>query len=483
MPPSASPVVVWFRQDLRVEDNPALVNAVERGGPVIPLFIWSPAEEGNWESGGATKWWLHHSLENLSETLKKLGSPLILREGDSLKALRKVIKETGAGAVFWNRRYEPSTIERDKNIKSSLKDDGIDVQSFNGSLLFEPWQIMNGKNEPYKVFTAFYKNATALITPPTPLDRLDKLPKPKEKIESLAVSDLKLMPKIKWYLGMTEEWTPGERGAKENLDNFIDGVVDDYIGDRNIPSVVGTSKISPYLHFGEISPRQVWYAVKAKDKTSAGRDGKNTYLKEIVWREFAYHLIYHFPHTAEKPLRPEFEKFPWRDDKALLEAWQKGMTGYPLVDAGMRELWHTGWMHNRIRMVVASFLVKDLILPWQEGAKWFWDTLVDADLASNTLGWQWSAGCGADAAPYFRVFNPILQSEKFDPKGKYIRKWVPEIAKLEDKWIHKPWEAPELLLKAAGVELGKTYPKPIVDHSFARNRALEAFKQIKSKSE
>lgn len=483
MPPSASPVVVWFRQDLRVEDNPALINAVESCGPVIPLFIWSPEEEGNWKPGGASEWWLHQSLEDLSETLKRLGSHLIIRKGGSLKVLRKVIKESGAEAVFWNRRYEPSSIERDKNIKASLKDDGINVQSFNGSLLFEPWQIMNGKNEPYKVFTAFYKNATAVITPPAPADRPNKLRKPKEKIESLSVADLKLMPKIKWYLGMEEEWQPGESGARENLAAFTNGVVDDYVDARNIPSVVGTSKISPYLHFGEISPRQIWYAVKAKDKTSAGRDGKNTYLKEIVWREFAYHLLYHFPHTAEKPLRPEFEQFPWCDDKKLLKAWQKGMTGYPLIDAGMRELWHTGWMHNRIRMVVASFLVKDLILPWQEGARWFWDTLVDADLASNTLGWQWSAGCGADAAPYFRVFNPILQSEKFDAKGNYIRKWVPELAKLDDKWVHKPWEAPELLLKAAGVELGKTYPKPIVDHGFARNRALEAFKQIRGKSE
>jgi deoxyribodipyrimidine photo-lyase len=478
--PTKAPVIVWFRQDLRIDDNPALSAAADSGAPVIPLFIWSPEEEGDWEPGGATRWWLHHSLTELAESLAKLGSPLIVKRGYSLTVLRDFAKEMGAHAVFWNRRYEPSTIIRDKNMKGALVKDGIDARSFNGNLLFEPWQVLNGKNEPYKVFTAYYKTATALVTPPAPIGKPKKLIAPTKKIQTVAIADLRLLPTINWTDGMEEAWAPGEKGAKENLKTFLEGIIDDYTTDRDRPSVAGTSRLSPHLHFGEISPRTIWHAVKEIDKSAKGREGKSTYLKEIVWREFAHHLLYHFPLTAKAPLRPEFERFPWRDDKKLLKAWQKGQTGYPLVDAGMRELWHTGWMHNRVRMVVASFLVKHLLLSWQDGAEWFWDTLVDADLANNTLGWQWSAGCGADAAPYFRIFNPVLQSEKFDPDGKYIRKWVPELAELPKQWIHKPWQAPPEVLKAHAVELGKNYPKPVVDHSFARERALEAFKQLKA---
>ncbi|MCC7530321.1 MAG: deoxyribodipyrimidine photo-lyase [Candidatus Melainabacteria bacterium] len=472
---STAPVIVWFRQDLRIDDNPALSAAAESGAPVIPLFIWSPEEEGNWEPGAASRFWLHHSLTELTISLARLGSPLIIKRGYSLSVLRDFAKEVGAHAVYWSRRYEPSTIVRDKNLKGALVNDGVDARSFNANLLFEPWQVLNAKNEPYRVFTAFYKAATALVTPPAPIDPPKKLVAPVKKVRSVAISDLMLLPKINWTMGLNDAWQPGEKGAKKNLEIFLD-VLNRYVPDRDCPGVSGTSRLSPHLHFGEISPRTIWHAVR--DTGKAG-ESKTTYLKELVWREFAHSLLYHFPHTANSPLRPEFERFAWRNDPDLLERWQKGATGYPLIDAGMRELWHTGWMHNRVRMIVASFLVKDLLLPWQQGAEWFWDTLVDADLANNTLGWQWSAGCGADAAPYFRVFNPVLQSQKFDPDGEYIKRWVPELSGLPKAWIHHPWDTPKEVLKAAAIELGKSYPQPIVDHAFARQRALEAFKQLK----
>lgn len=477
---SSAPVIVWFRQDLRIKDNPALNAAAESGAPVIPLFVWSPEEEGDWEPGGASRWWLHYSLSNLASNLADMGSPLVVKRGYCLSILRDFARETGAHAVYWNRRYEPSTIVRDKNIKGALVKDGIDARSFNGNLLFEPWQILNGKNEPYKVFTAYHKTATSLVSPPAPADAPKKLQPPAKKIQSVSIADLRLLPKINWAGGLKEAWNPGEKGAEENLEEFLAGIIEDYKSARDRPSVVGTSRLSPHLHFGEISPRTVWHAVKETQKSHKGSESKSTYLKELVWREFAHHLLYHFPLTTSAPLRPEFEHFPWGKDKKALKAWQKGMTGYPLIDAGMRELWHTGWMHNRVRMVVASFLVKDLLLPWQWGAEWFWDTLVDADLANNTLGWQWSAGCGADAAPYFRVFNPVLQSKKFDPDGEYIKRWVPELAALPKSWVHNPWEAPPEILKDCRITLGKTYPKPMVDHGVARERALHAFKSLKA---
>lgn len=473
-----APVIVWFRQDLRIDDNPALSAAADSGAPVIPLFIWSPEEEGDWEPGAASRWWLHHSLTELTITLAKLGSPLIVKRGYSLSVLRDFAREVGAHAVYWNRRYEPSTIVRDKNIKGALVNDGVDARSFNANLLFEPWQVLNKKNEPYKVFTSYYKAATALVTPPAPIDPPKKLVASVKKVRSVAISDLMLLTTINCTIDMDKAWQPGETGAKKNLETFL-SVVGQYLPDRDHPAVCGTSRLSPHLHFGEISPRTIWHAVKNTGKAGQGREGKTTYLKELVWREFAHNLLYHFPHTANSPLRAEFERFPWRNDPEGLKRWQKGETGYPLIDAGMRELRQTGWMHNRVRMIVASFLVKDLLLPWQQGAEWFWDTLVDADLANNTLGWQWSAGCGADAAPYFRVFNPVLQSQRFDPDGKYIKQWVPELAGLPKPWIHHPWDAPQEVLKAHAVELGKTYPQPIVDHAFARQRALEAFKQLK----
>ncbi len=486
----AATTLLWLRRGLRLADNPALVAACDRtanasgDGAIVPVYIYSPEEEGDWPAGAASRWWLHHSLAAISKSLKDLGSRLIIRSGPCEEVLRELIEETGADTVYWDRCYEPAAIERDKRIKSALRDDDIEAKSFNLSLLFEPWEVKTKAGDPYKVFTPFWKTCTDRPAPekacevPGPGD----IPSPKKWPKSLKLDDLELLPKIDWAKGIREAWTPGEQGAAEALEQFLDEAIRNYDEDRDRPDVRGTSRLSPHLHFGEIGPRQIWHAVTKR--INAGMNAGNrknawSYLREVGWREFAYHLLYHFPDTANNPLRPEFKKFPWKKNAKSLKAWQKGLSGYPIVDAGMRELWHIGWMHNRVRMIVASFLVKDLLISWQEGTTWFWDTLVDADLASNTLGWQWTAGCGADAAPYFRVFNPTLQGKKFDPDGAYVRKWVPELAKLEDKYIHEPAKAPAEVLKAAGITLGKDYPKPIVDHSEARNKALAALDTIK----
>lgn len=467
---SEKPSIVWFRQDLRLTDNPALTAALEKGGPIVPVYIWAPEEEGRWPLGGASKWWLHHSLVALEKELPSL----IIREGKSADVLFDLIRETGADAVFWNRRYEPEAILRDTKVKSQLFDAGIDAKSFNGNLLFEPWTVLNKQKKPFQVFTPFWKcclEKEAVVAP---------LPKPKhineysKKLHSSKLDDLNLLPTIPWDTEIAEMWVSGEAAALKTIKSFLPKV-DDYKEDRDIPSVSGISHISPYMHFGEISPRTIWKIVKDSDC----REG-DVFLRQLGWREFAHHLLYHFPKTPEKPLRDNFLSFPWEKDLEALHAWQKGLTGYPIVDAGMRQLWKTGWMHNRVRMIVGSFLVKDLLITWHEGAKWFWDTLVDADLANNTLGWQWVGGCGADAAPYFRIFNPITQGEKFDPEGEYVRQWVPELANVPTKWIHKPWEAPPLILRQAGVTLGKEYPYPIVDHAEARKKALEAFGKLRA---
>lgn len=475
---SKNPTIIWYRHDLRMTDHAALQEAIKKGDPIIPLYIWSPEEEGHWAYGGATKWWLHYSLESLRNDLEERGLKLIIRKGRAVDVLKKLIKETDANAVFWHRRYEPYAIARDTNVKSELHHIGIAAQSFNGSLLFEPWTIANNQKKPFQVFTPFWKNCLTQKSPQEPL------PAPKTTLpgvnglESIDLKKLELLPKIHWDTGLDEEWTPGCEGAKKRLNEFLKEPIVDYIEQRDLPHLHGTSKISPHLHFGELSPRMVWHAVINKYKQH--EKGAEGYLRQIGWREFAHHLIYHFPQTPEKPLRVEFGKFPWNKNEKHLMAWQNGKTGYPIVDAGMRELWHTGWMHNRVRLITGSFLIKDLLLPWQEGEKWFWDTLVDADLANNTMGWQWVGGCGADAAPYFRIFNPILQGEKFDPEGEYVKKWVPELKKMPSKWIHKPWEAPQEVLKLADLTLGENYPEPLVDHDKARKKALEAFAEIRS---
>lgn len=465
--------LVWFRQDLRLEDNPALSHACRDSDVVIPIYILSD-DEGAWAPGGASKWWLHQSLKSLQEDFEKQGSRLLIFKGKSLDVLEQVIEEAKVSAVYWNRRYEPFVRERDTEIKKALKDNGVEVQSFNGSLLFEPWTVENKQGKPYKVYTPYWNAVTAMKDPEKAFAKPRQYKAPAAWPKSVTLDSLELEPKINWAEGMRDTWQPGRAGALNQLENFAKQAVYDYNDQRDLPAETGTSRLSPYLHFGEISPREIWAKLNEGSKTTP-------YLRQIIWREFAFHLLYHFPEITRDPLNEKFADFPWEKNKKALTAWQKGMTGYPIVDAGMRELWHTGWMHNRVRMIVGSFLVKDLRVHWHEGAAWFWDTLVDADLANNTMGWQWIAGCGADAAPYFRIFNPMTQGEKFDGQGRYVRKWIPEIASLPDKYIHRPWEAPDDVLAQAGIRLGRDYPEPIVDHDIARRKALVAYDKIKVK--
>ncbi|WP_440959824.1 cryptochrome/photolyase family protein [Oceanicaulis sp. LC35] len=477
MTDTPSPVIVWFRQDLRLADNPALQAAAATGSPVIPVYILDDEAPGAWKPGGASRWWLHHSLKSLADDISRLGGRLVFLDGAAKPCLEALISETGAQAVFWNRLYEPWARKRDEAIKSALNDSAIKARSFNGSLIVEPWDIATKTGNPYKVFTPFWKSLKAEHSPAEPTGRPDHL-RFHDVNAGVCLDDLALLPtKPDWAGGMRASWTPGEAAAHGRLGQFLKDAVTDYSDRRNFPGEHGTSRLSPHLHFGEISPRQVWHAVKTSDH--AQTQGADTYLSEIAWREFSYNLLYHFPDLPEANFQPKFDGFEWDENPDALKAWQKGQTGYPIVDAGMRELWATGWMHNRVRMIVASFLIKDLFIHWRDGEDWFWDTLVDADLASNAASWQWTAGSGADAAPYFRVFNPVGQSEKFDPKGNYLRKWIPELAELPDKVIHAPWTADPSVLSRAGVTLGETYPKPIVDHGEARQRALAAFEKIK----
>ncbi|MBX3735400.1 MAG: deoxyribodipyrimidine photo-lyase [Candidatus Didemnitutus sp.] len=473
--------IVWFRQDLRLQDNPALLAAVQRGA-VLPVYILDDAGEERWPMGGASRWWLHHSLAALGAALRERGASLVLARGESGAVLRTLIKESGADAVYWNRRYEPAAIARDAAVKAELGATGVDAKSFAASVLFEPHTVKNKSGGPFQVFTPFWKHCLTLdVAEPVKLPAA-KIIGATKATRSLELGELGLRPTIPWDAGFRDAWEPGEAGAAKRLRKFVGGAIEHYADERNLPDRDGTSALSPHLHFGEISPRQVWCAVRALSKESGvfpASRGAQVFLSEVGWREFAYHLLFHFPHTPEAPLRTEFAAFPWRKDEAQLRVWQRGQTGYPIVDAGMRQLWATGWMHNRVRMIVASFLVKHLRLSWQEGAAWFWDTLVDADLAANTLGWQWTAGCGADAAPYFRIFNPILQGAKFDPDGDYVRRWVPELACLPSECIHAPWTVTPLELSAAGVVLGQTYPHPIVDHGEARGAALAALQTIR----
>ncbi len=474
--------ILWFRRDLRLTDNPALSAACERSRHVVALYVHAPEEDGEWAPGGASRWWLHHSLLRLDESLRARGGRLTIRCGASLETLLAVARETGAERVYWNRLYDPARVAHDTQLKAALREAGLECESFNAALLHEPWEARTGQGGPYRVFTPFWKSCAA---------RLDALPRPlaapqviahaPAPIATLALDELNLLPRIRWDTGLRETWQPGEAGALAQLESFADGPISCYGEGRNRPDRPETSRLSPYLHFGEIGPRQCLAAARnAVAERPAAQASADGFVREIGWREFAHHLLHHFPHTPAAPLDTRFDAFPWQPDDAWVEAWQRGRTGYPIVDAGMRELWHTGWMHNRVRMIAASLFTKNLRQPWLKGAQWFWDTLVDADLANNTLGWQWTAGCGADAAPFFRIFNPMLQTERFDPERIYLRRWLPELVRLPDRWIHCPWEAPAAVLADAGVELGRSYPRPIVDFRTSRAAALAAYGSIRT---
>lgn len=477
--PVQTPSLLWFHRDLRLADNPALLAASERGAPIVAIYVLDEDCADGWPMGGASRWWLHHSLEALGESLRARNITLILRRGAARTLIPAVAEEIGAGAVFWNRCYEPSAVARETAIRSALEQAKVTAASFPQALLIEPWEPKTKSGTPFKVFTPFWRWLRGEIRPPQPR----KPPKPtislpiwKRYIRSDELDDWQLLPtRPNWAKGFGADWQPGEAGAQARLGLFIENGLNDYANGRDLPGQDLVSRLSPHLHWGELSVRQLWHTAELHAGTNA-----DAYLRELGWREFAHHLLWQFPDLPVKPFNPRYTEFPWRSDATDLQAWQRGETGYPIVDAGMRQLWQTGWMHNRVRLVTASFLVKHLLLSWREGEAWFWDCLVDADLANNAMNWQWIAGSGADAAPYFRIFNPVTQGERFDGNGDYVRRWVPEIAKLPDMWLHKPWEAPPGILATAGVKLGRTYPAPIVDHAMARNRALEALRTIRA---
>lgn len=470
-----STTVVWFQRSLRLADHPALAHAAERGS-VVPVFVWAPEEEAPWEPGGAHRWWLHESLRTLAADLDAHGSRLVLRTGPTAEALVAVARETGADRVVWQSEAEPHLAARDHEVARALAAAGIHATRFAGQLLHDPEAVRTGGGGPYGVFGPFWRKVKAEVTVGDPLP-VPEMTAPVVWPESVDLDRFGLTPHaqdgVDWAATMRETWTPGETGASVRLGTFAGRILTGYDASRDRVSTEGTSRLSPHLHWGEVSPRTVWAAVHAA--TAPGED-RDKFLAELAWRDFSYHVLHHNPHTPERPLKPAFERFPWRDSPDGFRAWQRGRTGFPVVDAGMRQLWAEGWMHNRARLITASFLTKDLLISWEAGARHFWDQLCGGDLANNTMGWQWSAGSGADAQPFFRVFNPTAQGERFDPDGTYVRRWVPELAGLSTKWIHRPAEAPAEVLAAAGVRLGETYPRPIVDHAAARKTALEALK-------
>lgn len=467
----------WFRQDLRLSDNPALT-AAAKASDILPVYVLDNNNAGEWKMGGASRLWLHHSLDALN---KALNGKLVFLKGDAEQEIPSLAKKVNASGVYWNRCYEPWRIKRDRKIKEALKDLNIACESLSGSLLWEPWDVLKDDGTPYKVFTPFFRKGCLGKTPPREPVRKPTLSLYTYK-RGLTLDDLKLLPhkpEPRWDKVMEFYSTPGEDGAKKALHDFLDDGLKNYKDGRDYMHGKHSSHLSPHLHFGEVSPNQVWYGAKHKSEAEGWSKDTDHFCSELGWREFSYSLLYHFPDLPRKNLQSKFDKFPWVKSEKNLDAWQRGLTGYPIVDAAMRELWITGYMHNRARMIVGSFLVKHLLLDWRSGEDWFWDCLFDADLANNAASWQWIAGSGADAAPYFRIFNPVTQGEKFDPDGAYVRRFVPELKNMPDKYLHRPWDAPADVLKMAGVELGKDYPKPIVDHGAARERALEAFAKTK----
>jgi deoxyribodipyrimidine photo-lyase len=476
MPESAAPALLWFRQNLRLSDNATLAAALASGRSVVCAFVFDPALGGDWAVGGAARWFLHGSLAALDDALRARGNRLVVRQGSWREEVPRLVAETGAAEVHADHVYAPWERAEDKAVAAAL---GVPITGHLDLLLAEPWAMRTKAGGPYGVYTPFSRAMVDGIDPPPPIAAPVRIPAVKA-VDSLPLDALKLLPtRPDWAGGLRATWQPGEAGAAGRLRQFLARALDGYDGARNLPGAPGTSMLSPHLHAGDISVRAVWHEARAAmQPKGAAHDSGITFLKELIWREFSHHLLWHRPEMPDAPLKAQFEDFPWRDDPRGLAAWQRGRTGYPIVDAGMRQLWHTGWMHNRVRMITASFLVKHLLLPWQQGEAWFWDTLADADAASNSASWQWVAGCGADAAPYFRIFNPVLQGEKFDPDGAYVRAWVPELARLPTQYIHRPWQAPALLLADVGVRLGRDYPAPIVDHAEARARALRALAAI-----
>lgn len=465
--------IVWFRQDLRISDNPALYEAAQKGD-VLPIYILDDENAGEFKMGAASRVWLHHALKDLDVSLDK---NLHLYSGGAQAVLKRLVSEHNIEGIYWNRCYEPWRIDRDKAIKEDFGD--LDVQSFNASLLWEPWKPLKDDGTPYKVFTPFYRKGClkGAEAPREPLAEPEVI-KYAQGSGSKKLNDLKLLPDISWDKGLISEWDISEKGAFTRMQDFMDDGLDGYKEGRNFPSQNNVSRLSPYLHWGQVSVHQIWHEAQSRG------DGKDIdhFLSEIGWREFSHSLLYHFPDLPRRNLQAKFDDFPWHTDDEKLKAWQKGQTGYPIVDAGMRELYETGYMHNRVRMIVGSFLVKNLLLHWHHGERWFWDCLFDADLANNSASWQWIAGCGADAAPYFRIFNCVTQGEKFDKAGEYTKRFVPELKDMPEKYLYKPWEAPEDVLKQANVVLGETYPHPIVDIKGSRERALEAFQSLKEKA-
>lgn len=462
-----STAIVWFRQDLRLTENPAFIHACNEHDTIIPLYIY---DKKNSILGGAQQWWLHHSLLALESTLKKNNLSLILRQGNPASILLDIMQQFSVTAIYWNRCYEPQLIARDKHIKSMLLKEGFLVNSSNGNLFNEPWQIKNKQNSFYKVFTPYWKHCLQELSIPSALN-LHHIPQ-SLKIPGEHLEEWQLLPKLSWADSFYQYWQPGEQGALKKLNHFIDRHLADYKINRDFPAKDATSKLSPHLHFGEISPWTILKEIelfKLQEKGSIA--SADRFLAELGWREFSTYLLYHFPDLKEKNFKKEFDNFPWDQNYQALERWQQGLTGYPLIDAGMRELWTTGYMQNRVRMAAASFLTKDLFIDWREGAAWFLDTLVDADLANNSASWQWVAGSGADAAPYFRIFNPVLQSKKYDAEGDYLRQWLPELRALNKTEIHEPWKVTHRKID---------YPAPLILHEAARAQALQYYKNLKS---
>lgn len=466
--------LVWLRDDLRLDDNPALTAAETLGLPLTVVYVLDEESAGIRPLGGAVKWWLHHSLTVLATSLEARGSRLVLRRGPAGDVIRQLATQTHAGHLFWNRRYGLPERTVDADLKAWAGENDIEASSFQANLLFEPWTIRTGAGGPYKVYTPFWRACLAGEDVREPLAAPESLPAPAPSGRGLPASETlsswRLLPSSPdWSGGLGETWKPGEEGAAQRLGDFLDGPADDYGTGRNIPGTEGTSRLSPYLRFGEVSPFRVWREIRNRYPHQVPAD-VGIYRSELGWREFCWHLLYTNPDLATKNVRPEFDRFAWESPTASeLDAWQQGHTGYPFVDAGMRQLWQTGWMHNRVRMAAASFLIKNMLTDWRVGEAWFWDTLVDADSASNPANWQWVAGSGADASPYYRIFNPVTQSKKFDAAGKYLREFIPELAELDGKAIHEPWG----LLGVNG------YPEPLVALPESRERALDAFQKLK----